>query len=84
MELPESLRNESLGFLVKEHFFQLPFVTHMWRQGHNDFVVKLIASLKSLNFSPGQMVVEVGDRGHEMYIVISGELHVVSAQVREK
>ena len=76
MELPEHLREEAIGFLVKEHFFQLPFVTHMWRERRTDFIVKLIASLKSANFSPGQVVVEVGDLGTEMFIVISGEMHV--------
>jgi len=56
MELPEHLRAESIGFLVKEHFYQLPFVTHMWGERRTDFVIRLIASLKSLNFSPGQVL----------------------------
>lgn len=80
MELPEHLRHEAIDFLVKQHFFQVPFVTHMWKDEHTDCVVKIIASLRSQSFEAGQVVVEAGDTGSELFIVMTGELHAINSK----
>ena len=49
----------------------------LFRQSDRGFLSDLVLKLRLQVFAPGEWVVRRGDVGHQMYIVKSGQLHVM-------
>eukprot|EP00937_MAST-01D_sp_MAST-1D-sp2_P000148 g148.t1 len=72
-ELSTFLRREVAMFLLSDIIYTIPFI-----KGRDPNVLaKILTILKPIAVMPGDNIMEEGEPGEEMYIVVSGELQVV-------
>ncbi len=78
-DLPNSLKTEVALHLKKEVLEKI----NLFKDADENFIREIALHLKPLVYTPGDMVINKGEEGKEMFFVVKGELAVYSASEKE-